>query len=299
MADARTLGLAVQDFLFQVEANGRRRSSICSYARELDALTRHLGDPPLATITPDDVSRFLASPAACLRRNGTGKAGTTLNRTRSVIRTFFAWCVDSARIPSSPAFFVRPLIGSVPRVGHMTRRQLERFLFGIRHSNHRLAPRDHALFSTLAYTGVRLSEAAGAVWADLDERGGRLHLRSTKGGHAETRHVPRRLLATLVQYRRRIPAEMRTNAAPLFASQARRALCPRSVQYRFAFWLAWSEIRQQVSVHSLRHTFGTLLYRATRDLLLVSRALGHRDVRSTQRYVHLEDRALARAVNRL
>ena len=180
MADAQTLGVAVQDFLFQVGTNGRRRSSICSYARELDALTRHLGDPPLATITSDDVSRFLASPAARLRRNGTEKAGTTLNRTRSVIRTFFAWCEDGARISGSPAFFVRSSIERVPRAGHMTRRELQRFLFGIRHSNHRLAPRDHALFSTLAYTGVRLSEAAGAVWADLDERGGRLRLRSTK-----------------------------------------------------------------------------------------------------------------------
>ncbi len=54
-----------------------------------------------------------------------------------------------------------------------------------------------------------------------------------------------------------------------------------------------------MSVHSLRHTFATLLYRGTRDLLLVSRALGHRDIRTTQRYAHVEDRRLVRAVNRL
>ena len=51
--------------------------------------------------------------------------------------------------------------------------------------------------------------------------------------------------------------------------------------------------------HSLRHTFATLLYRATRDLVLVSRALGHRDVKNTQRYAHLDDRALTQALNRI
>ena len=33
--------------------------------------------------------------------------------------------------------------------------------------------------------------------------------------------------------------------------------------------------------------------------MLVNRALGHRDVRTTQRYVHVDDRRLVRALNRL
>jgi integrase/recombinase XerC len=53
-----------------------------------------------------------------------------------------------------------------------------------------------------------------------------------------------------------------------------------------------------MSVHS-RHTFATLLYRSTRDLLLVSRALGHRDIRTSARYAHTNDRWLVRALNRL
>jgi site-specific recombinase XerD len=62
---------------------------------------------------------------------------------------------------------------------------------------------------------------------------------------------------------------------------------------------AGSGIRRRMSVHSLRHTFATLLYAETGDLLLVNRALGHRDIRSTQRYVHVEDRRLVDALNRL
>ena len=75
------------------------------------------------------------------------------------------------------AFTVRLSRRCAPRAGHMTHAELQRFLAGIARSRHRLAARDYALFSTLAYTGVRLSEVTGAVWADLDERR-RLLLRS-------------------------------------------------------------------------------------------------------------------------
>jgi hypothetical protein len=40
-----------------------------------------------------------------------------------------------------------------------------------------------------------------------------------------------------------------------------------------------------------------LPYKATKDIVLVGRARRDRDVKSTQRYTHLADRALARAVN--
>lgn len=43
----------------------------------------------------------------------------------------------------------------------------------------------------------------------------------------------------------------------------------------------------------------TLLCEATRDPVLANRTLGHRDIKSTQRYAHVTGRALARAVNRM
>ncbi len=90
-----------------------------------------------------------------------------------------------------------------------------------------------------------------------------------------------------------------SDVEPLFFNGRQRPLSPRAVQYRFALWLCQARIQKSLSVHSLRHTFGTLLYQSTRDLLLVSRALGHRDVKSTVRYAHLSDQVLSKAINRL
>jgi len=66
----------------------------------------------------------------------------------------------------------------------------------------------------------------------------------------------------------RVPA--RTDQAPLGRSSEKRPLSPKRVQSR-----------HRLSVHSLRHTFATLLYRKSGDLLLLNRALGHRDIRTT------------------
>ena len=44
----------------------------------------------------------------------------------------------------------------------------------------------------------------------------------------------------------------------------------------------------------LRHTFGTQVYAATKDVVLVQKALGHSSTRPTAKYVHLvEDTAAA------
>jgi integrase/recombinase XerC len=151
----------------------------------------------------------------------------------------------------------------------------------------------------LAFTVIRLSDAAGLRRRDVDLRRRELILRRTKGGSPGRRDLPARLLPVLARLvDNPQPAGPRADA-PVFAGERGGPLSPRAIRYRFAFWLRRARTGRALSVHSLRHTFGTLLYRATKDLVLVSRALGHRDVTSTQRYAHLDDRRLARAVNGL
>lgn len=127
MSDDRDLGGAIEEFLFQMSANGRRPSSVSSYARELDLLRRYLTGQPLAGITSGDVSRFLALSPARLRRDGREKALTTLNRTRAVIRTFFAWCESTGRVDRNPAFLVKAS-PCRPLVRYLTRREIRHAL---------------------------------------------------------------------------------------------------------------------------------------------------------------------------
>jgi integrase/recombinase XerC len=278
-------------------ADGRTPVSILSYRRQLTLLIRALGDIPPSRLTADRLNGYLTSAAVQTKADGTPKQASTINRTKSVIRAFCRWCEQTGLIERNPAAHVRLAVTATPVTRHMTRDEVGRFLRTIQRSRHPLAARDHALFATLAYTGIRLSDVIGLRASDMNRQHRQLLLRRTKGGRRESLPVPARLSLILSRHLGGRPPAAGSAGEALFVTRQGRPLSSRGVQYRFAFWLRRARIQKALSVHSLRHTFGTLLYQATKDLLLVGRALGHRDVKSTQRYAHLGDRLLAKAVN--
>ena len=78
----------------------------------------------------------------------------------------------------------------------------------------------------------------------------------------------------------------------MFLSNRGERLCERQVARRLEYWLKAAGIDKKLSPHALRHTFATHLYSRTGDILVVQRALGHRDLSTTQVYTHLVDGAL-------
>ena len=87
-----------------------------------------------------------------------------------------------------------------------------------------------------------------------------------------------------------------TADTPLFQGQSGLRLGARQIQLRFAQLLEDAGIERQVSIHSLRHTFATRLYEKTGDLHLVQKALGHRQITTTEVYARVSDGALRRAI---
>lgn len=59
----------------------------------------------------------------------------------------------------------------------------------------------------------------------------------------------------------------------------------------------WDQVRtafpeiDDVNLHILRHTFASRVLQAGFDLYTVSKLLGHKDIKTTQRYAHLERRS--------
>ena len=51
---------------------------------------------------------------------------------------------------------------------------------------------------------------------------------------------------------------------------------------------------KKVTPHTLRHTFATDLYKDTKDIRRVQKALGHADISTTMIYTHLVDEDLER-----
>lgn len=155
-------------------------------------------------------------------------------------------------------------------------------------------PKHRLMILTLYATGVRVSELVALRCDDVDFESLRVRVQSGKGRKERFTLLSARLVDEL-----RDQAEMRKPSAPLFLSRQGGRLSTRSVQ-KFVKRAAISAgLDPRISPHSLRHSFATHLLEAGTDLVHIQTLLGHSDLRTTVRYIHVRDVSLAKVVSPL
>ena len=156
------------------------------------------------------------------------------------------------------------------------------------------AQRNRALFLLGIYTGMRISELlalnVGDVWV-YSKPVEMLHIsKEMVKGKKEARMVPFSSKAQMV-IRDLIPwkesrGESLSTEAPLFASRNNGQRLSRFQAHlilRDAFFAC--RLSGKVTTHSMRKTFGTRLYAATKNMMLVKELLGHKSIATTQKYI--------------
>jgi site-specific recombinase XerD len=150
-------------------------------------------------------------------------------------------------------------------------------------------PTERLILQTTYACGLRASEVLGLGVTDIDSSRMLLWVRHGKG--AKDRSVPLSpaLLAALRAHwlRRRpttwlFPGQTPTGQRSLGALQR---VCRRAVRI--------AGFTKKVSLHTLRHSYATHLLEAGVDLVTIQRLLGHRDLQTTARYVHVTAPRLA------
>ena len=161
-------------------------------------------------------------------------------------------------------------------------------------------PRDHLLFSLALGTGLRLSEITGLNVGDLftpqDQLRSRMRLRReiAKGGRAGDVFLPDALMPKLVRFwsfKVRSGEQLGADA-PLFCNQSGDRISNRRVQIALRTWQERAGFDRYYSVHALRHTAVTNVYRVSRDLFLAQRFARHVSPLTTVVYTHPDDQEL-------
>ncbi len=75
------------------------------------------------------------------------------------------------------------------------------------------------------------------------------------------------------------------------------AYSTRSLQMVFHRAKNEAKIRQDVTFHSLRHSYATHLHERGTDIKLIQELLGHNDIKTTMRYTHVSTRKLEKIVS--
>jgi len=139
------------------------------------------------------------------------------------------------------------------------------------------------LLSIIKDTGMRPIEVerARVRWFDLQR--GAVNVQTAKHGAGRTLELKPQTLAMLKEYigrhnlglNDRIFAKVKTIRGEF-----------RHIKWRTAMKLQRPELLR-ISLYSLRHYFGTMLYHRTKDILYVQKKMGHRNLKNTLVYTHL------------
>ena len=292
---------ATEAFCARLSAEGRSPATIAAYRRDLALLARvaeKLAPGIICReITPGLLDQVFSSEAVADCERGP-RSAASLHRMKAAVRSFFAWAVEAGVVDDNPARSIRMhrLPSKLPVFLAATEKK--RLLKELKGWTDFSALRDRAMIEVLLGTGIRLGELAALDMDDIDLDA--KHLRVwAKGNVSQVKFIKTDLRTLLRRYlserRRRGRPEMEV----LFLSNRDSRLCQRQIANRLAHWLLKAGIKKELTPHGMRHTFATHLYSATNDLLVVQRALGHRDVSTTQIYTHLVDGQLEEALERL
>lgn len=257
----------------------------------------------LKKITLQDIHSFLAYLKVCYSRKP-----TTLARKTASIRVFFKYmCNKTKRIPSNPAQDLEtPKLGKrLPK--YLTLEQSKELLETVSnpanntgHGNHNNSERNFAMITILLNCGVRLSELVNINISDIDFENNKLNVIG-KGNKERTIYLNNACIKAIKAYLEVRPrdAVKFSSRDALFLSEQKNRISRRTVQYvvKQELKLTGIEKADRYSVHKLRHTAATLMYKYGKvDIRALQELLGHESISTTEIYTHVDNEQIRNAV---
>ncbi len=228
-----------------------------------------------------------------------GLAPSSIARKLAALRAFYAYLVRTSRLPT------HPLAGmGTPKQPQRLPRYLSVdetvALLSAPDPNTPQGLRDRAILEALYSTGLRVSELVALDLGDVDWGRREVRVRG-KGGKERLAVVGRPALRALRLYLRsarpRLAGER--NSPALFLNRFGGRLTDRSVRAIVGEYARMAGLDDNVTPHTLRHTFATHLLEGGANLRVVQELLGHARLTTTQRYTHVSRRHLRQEYGRI
>lgn len=225
------------------------------------------------------------------KKQSEGLAPKTVNNILTVLRT----CLNHAHeweLIEKP-IKIKPVKCPEPKTKYLSRDELSLLLSDTEAGMWN----DMILIAT--HTGMRFGELCGLHWEDVELDTKTIYVR---------RALVRKLLTT--------PKSGKKRAIPMSDAVVKRLKQMRR-QGKFVFMredgreitkgMGLPELHkicdrvgiQRVGWHTLRHTFATMLVEGGESLRVIQKLLGHSTIRMTERYSHVPDSSLTKAVQKL
>lgn len=209
----------------------------------------------------------------------------------SVIKTFLGYFFVQGEITRNVAEQIPMPKIKDKTISRLSKDEVTQLLSAVEKSTDRHQLRDQTIIIFLLSTGIRVSELIGLDLKDVDLDDARFTVRR-KGGKIETLYMTDELQMQLRLYMQSIDTSDKN--APLFASEDNPRIADNTVRQFIEKYASLAGIKRRVTPHGLRRTFGTQLYRNTRDIFVVAQFLGHTSVNTTRKHYAAIDEDIKR-----
>lgn len=274
----------IEEFIgYLHNTRGTSKNTEVSYERDLKKLERFLTEEKIESVEQVNATLLNSYVMYMERKNF---AASSISRSIASIRAFFHFLCQTRNWKENPAEHLKapkiekkmPGILTIDEVDLLLKQPRENTAKGIR---------DRAMLELLYATGIRVSELISLTLKDINLKLGYI---TCSSGEKE-RVIPFGSAA-----KRSVEHYMEGARAELLGSQESEMLflnCSGKSMSRQGFWKvlkSYAEaagIQQDITPHTLRHSFAAHLVQNGADLKSVQEMMGHSDISTTQIYMNM------------
>ena len=255
-------------------------STIRTYLNEMSQLLAMIKDIPADELKPEHMKRYLVY---CYEKLELKE--NTLHSRINAMKFYYEQVLGREKFFWEIPRPKKPLL--LPKLLNET--ELAKLFNALTNKKHK------AMLFTIYSAGLRVSEIVNLRIRDIDSQRMQIFIERAKGKKDRVVNLSPVLLDILRGY---IKSYKPRPIEFLFESEQTFTAYPtRTVQQIFSNAKAKAGIRKVVGIHSLRHSFATHLLDKGTDIKYIKELLGHFDIKTTERYLHVSKRQLVNIIS--
>jgi len=258
------------------------KSTIKTYCNELSAFLQLLQQKPAHSLTQEELQRYFLYCINILKLEE-----NTIHSRMNALKFYYEQVLHREKmffnIPRPKKPFLLPKL--------LNETELGKLFNALTNKKHK------AMLFTAYSAGLRVSEIVNLRLVDIDSKRMQIIVCCAKGKKDRYVNLSPVLLDILRKY---ILAYIPRPKEYLFESEQTGCAYPiRTVQQIFTNAKNIAGIKKEVGIHSLRHSFATHLLEKGTDIKYIKDLLGHFNIKTTEKYLHVSRQKLVNIVSPL
>ncbi len=267
---------------YLVEVKGASSNTVTSYLQDVRHFRQWL---ELESSEGLDQARESQIQQYLTELQDQGRSNATQSHVLASLRNFYCYLMQQGLCRDNPASRLKVVRQDRPVPQILTAEEVTALLSQPSREDAK-GIRDKAMLELIYATGLRVSELVGLDLEDVHLSQGTICCYGIKGSRVLP--ICSNAKGALRMYLEQVrPQLARPEEHALFLNVNGRRISRQGFWKLLKSYQQQANIKKEVTPHTLRHSFAVHLLEKGTDLLDLKERMGHRDICSTQRYVHL------------